>query len=177
VDDDFWSEGVLDDANRVATILGIEIDERDAIQKRPKIWYSGFSSQGDGACFEGVFTYKPDAIERIKEYAPQDEKLCAIADGLEATCRVVKYPFLVKITHSDRYNHERTMNFDFRMEDDDTLDDETEEAIKGLLRDFAKWIYKSLEAAYNATQTDEYIDDAIVANEYEFLIDGLRHTL
>ena len=42
-----WHEFVIDGAKEVGALLGIEIDN---------IWFSGFSSQGDGACFTGSYS-------------------------------------------------------------------------------------------------------------------------
>ena len=40
------------------------------------------------------------------------------------------------------------------------------------MRDFAQWIYDGLEAEYEYRQSDEVIDEAMIANEYEFTEDG-----
>jgi hypothetical protein len=40
----FWSECTIDDAKEIGKLLGMDIDN---------IYFSGFWSQGDGACFEG----------------------------------------------------------------------------------------------------------------------------
>jgi hypothetical protein len=183
--DNFYAEDVLEDADQIAEILGIEIDRRqvprhdDKFNERPKIWYSGFSSQGDGACFEGVYRYKPDAVAKIQKYAPQDKELHRIAVYLESTYKEMKSSFSVKVTHSGRYYHERMMDFDVFPDDEEDTEtvDSLHESIAEVLRDFAKWIYRSLEASYDATQTDEYIDEVITINEYKFLVDGSRRTI
>lgn len=48
----------------------------------PKIWFSGFSSQGDGACFEGTYTGTGNALASIKGHAPEDaEAFTVSSDG------------------------------------------------------------------------------------------------
>ena len=66
VDYDQWHDGIIEDAKECGKILGIDID---------KIYFSGFSSQGDGACFEGNYSYRKNAVNDIKAYAPKDEVL------------------------------------------------------------------------------------------------------
>ena len=40
-----WWDFVFEDATEIGKLMGIDIDQ---------IYFSGFASQGDGACFEGV---------------------------------------------------------------------------------------------------------------------------
>ena len=44
----------------------------------------------------------------------------------------------------------------------------TEDDIRQALRNFADWIYDQLEKEYEYRMADEQVDDAILANEYEF---------
>ena len=43
VDYENWADDTIEQIKRIGSYLGIEIDQ---------VLYSGFSSQGDGACFE-----------------------------------------------------------------------------------------------------------------------------
>ena len=43
-----------------------------------------------------------------------------------------------------------------------------------LLRDFMNWIYQQLENEHDYLLSDEYVDDTIRANEYEFTENGKR---
>jgi len=59
-----WWDSTYEDAEQVAEVLGIDIKQR-AIPTHggrtidePAIYFSGFCSQGDGACFEGSYRYK-----------------------------------------------------------------------------------------------------------------------
>ena len=60
-------------------------------RQKPCIWFSGFWSQGDGACFEGRYAYAPRASLRIRDYAPRDTELHRIADALQALQRLNFY--------------------------------------------------------------------------------------
>ena len=55
--DDDWHDAVFEDFERVCEILGVELATRSVClygggpRQKPCIWFSGFSSQGDGACY------------------------------------------------------------------------------------------------------------------------------
>src|SRR5574343_1879008 len=72
-DDTFWSECIIDDAKTIGKLIGIDIDN---------IYFSGFSSQGDGACFEGYYTYNKHSVKLLKDYAPIDKELHKIVESL-----------------------------------------------------------------------------------------------
>ena len=83
--DDWW-DAVYEDFERICDILGVRLMGGGTRQK-PCIWFSGFWSQGDGACFEGYFSHAKGAAARIRNYAPQDPTLHGIADRLLAVQR------------------------------------------------------------------------------------------
>ena len=70
-DDNEYSEFVIDDAKEVAALMGWEID---------KVYYSGFWSQGDGACFEGIMRYNKGCAKLVKAYT-NDAELNRIAEA------------------------------------------------------------------------------------------------
>src|SRR5262245_18552460 len=68
---DRWDDATFDDFREIGTTLGIEVEN---------IYLSGFSCQGDGACFTGRYAWTPDGSEQLRQYAPTDEQLHRIAD-------------------------------------------------------------------------------------------------
>lgn len=73
--DDFsyYAKAVIEDAKEIGKIMGIEIEE---------VYYSGFSSQGDGASFKGHWAYEKGSVKAIKSHATTDTELHRIAaDG------------------------------------------------------------------------------------------------
>jgi len=157
-----WYDFVYDDAITIGKLMGIKID---------RIYFSGFSSQGDGACFEGEYFYNAGSVKAIKDYAPQDETLHRIAKDLQNIQRKTFYHLYAYVKHSGHYYHENCTNIDVR-NDVQELTDEQEQGIKDCLRDFMRWIYKQLESEYDYLQSDEQIRETIQANEYEFTEDG-----
>ena len=81
---DWWTstyESFVEDCRAI----GIEVDPE-------RIHFSGFWSQGDGACFEGHYRHAKGAAPHIHAYAPQDTELHRIADSLPIVCRIFPYP-------------------------------------------------------------------------------------
>lgn len=172
--DEFW-DSVYEDADRVARILGIALKVKHKNNPKapdvPTIWFTGFSSQGDGASFEGYYSYSLDVVKRLAEYAPKDMDLLAIAKTLEQAQEKHGNQVTARIEQSGRYCHEMTMRIEVFVGDDDA-DSETEETIKEAMRDFARWIYKQLEKEHEYLNSNETVDDNIRANEYKFLENG-----
>lgn len=177
-DDDFH-EFVYEDAATIGELMGLDIRQRRVntiggnIRYEPDIFYSGFWSQGDGACFQGRWEYKPDALQKVKEHAPLDEKLHNIAADLADPKLSGLY---ANIVHRGNYYHEYMMDIDVSADCDTAFEvsSEIEEHVKEALRDFARWIYKMLEAEYYYQNSNEVVDENIIANEYEFTEDGHR---
>jgi hypothetical protein len=164
-----WWNFVYDDADQIAKILGIEIDRRG--KHTPAIYFSGFWGQGDGACFEGSYSYAKGAHKRIREYAPLDDELHRIADNLLAIQRKHFYQLSARITHTGRYYHEHSTSIHV-FHGSDWIDADTAEDLADILRDFMRWIYCRLEAEYDFLMSDEQVEESIRANEYLFDEDG-----
>lgn len=167
-----WYEFVYDDFERVCAILGVDLKTRtvglmgDGTRRKPCIWFSGFWSQGDGACFEGHYRHAKGAPGKIRDYAPKDAALHRIADTLQAIQRRNFYQLHAGIAHRDRYYHEYTMAIAVER-DSPTWQDMTanaEEAITEALRDLARWLYRQLEREYEYQTSDAVVDEAILAN-------------
>jgi hypothetical protein len=172
-----------DDAVQCGAILGIEIASRNQkciltgakprewIDRSPAIYYSGFWSQGDGACFEGSYRYAKGAAKKIREHAPQDSELHRIADELQELQRKNFYKITASTKHRGHYYHSGCMSVDVDGCDSD-CDSEHYAAIVQLMRDFADWIYSQLEKEWEWTNADEQVDESIRCNEYEFTEEG-----
>lgn len=171
-EDSFWSEYVIEDADTIAELFGLDLHTRVLKTKPAQIYWSGFSSQGDGACFEGRYSYKKGSSKAVKEHAPLDTALHAIVDGLTAIQKRYLYKAGLDVSHRDNYCHSGTMRFEDIGERE--LNAEDFDAMRELLRDFADWIYKNLEREWDYMNADEQVDESIMANEYEFTEEGAR---
>src|ERR1700733_8204701 len=102
IHDDWW-DSVYDDFEQICPILGVTLATTTVrlmgggTRQKPRISFSGFWSQGDGACFEGRYAYAPRASRRIREYAPQDTELHRIADALQALQKLNFYQLTAAI--------------------------------------------------------------------------------
>lgn len=164
-----WWDCTYDDAIQCAAILGIRID---------KIYFSGFSSQGDGACFEGTYEYAKGSAKAIRAHAPQDCDLGSIADRLQELQRSWFYGLSASVRQRGHYMHELCTAIDV-YDDRETCNwsrdmTEAEQDLKDLLREFMQWIYSQLEKEYEYLMSDESVDEMIDCNEYEFNEDGSR---
>lgn len=167
---DEWWDGVYDDADHCAELLGIDIAKHG---KAPVIYFSGFWSQGDGACFEGSYAYKKGATKSIREYASNDAELHRIADALQKVQARHFYKLTATMVHRGHYNHSGCMSVDVEHADDRYRDiGDAEDDIRQLMRDFADWIYKQLENEYDYQNADAQVDENIRCNEYEFTEEG-----
>lgn len=186
-----WWDSVYEDAIRMAEIIGIEIDYRHHSPNRPgakgykepKIWFSGFSCQGDGACWEGSYRYAAGALKKLEEEAPafyKDEagarqpipsnvELHRIAKALQDVQRRHFYKLEARSTHRGHYNHSGCMSIEVAHTEDLYRDlGDAEDEVKEALRDFADWVYRRLEEEYSWLTSDEQVDESIRSNEYTF---------
>lgn len=179
---DDWYEFVFDDFERICELLGVVLATRPVrlhgggTRQKPCIWFSGFASQGDGACFEGSYSYRKGASRAIRAYAPRDVRLAAIADQLQQIQRRNLYALEARLTHRGRYYHEHSMEISVERNSDrfqpPTAD--AEDGVSEALRDLARWLYRQLEQEYDHQMSNEVVDEGIIANWYTFTEAGSR---
>lgn len=164
----FDGEATIEDAKQAFNPAGFSIE---------RVCWSGFSSQGDGACFEGSWRAKDVAPGGVAEYAPIDAELHRIAAGIEAIA--AKFPFAsFTVKNCGHHSHEYCTEFDVSIcnEDGDEIETpEREQAEKNLIelaRDAMRWTYRQLEKEYDWTMADEQVRESIEANGYEYTEDG-----
>jgi hypothetical protein len=161
----FWgADWVIDYFKEVAAIIGINVTN---------IYYSGFYSQGDGACFEGYYYYKKGSLKAIKSHAPLDTELHEIVSRLCNIQRKSFYELEANIKHRGHYYHELCTDIDVYHTSDYFISSDTEQDIKDALRSLMQWLYSELEKAYAYETSDEAIAETIESNEYEFTQDGI----
>lgn len=146
---EYWSENVIDDVKEIGAIIGFDIDN---------VYFSGFWSQGDGASFTGNLHYAKGASKRIREYAPQDTELHAIADRWTALQKANFYAISGRVTQNGHYSHSGCTSFEFEdarycygWTNGGFDEDEAEQ----IARDFMDWIYARLEKEYEFAQAWE----------------------
>lgn len=188
-----WWDCLYEDFGERAQELGIDLGQKPVLMMNgktrydPEIYFSGFYHQGSGSSFSG--TWRADAmnINKLKADCPTDKELHRIADSLaecaredgEATATIsAKRDHWIEVIVEDGHT---------LMEQWEALDpasaeytqiaqgcQDREDAITEALRDFNHWMYRCLEQEYDWLNSDEQVEDAIMANAYEFTEDGQR---
>jgi hypothetical protein len=158
--DGFWHGCIIDDAKEVGKILGFDIED---------IYFSGFSSQGDGASWAGGYEYAKGAPDKVASYTGNDAELIRIAHGLQDIQRRHFYKLRASVSRAGYYCHSHTMRADV---EDCTDPSDAEKDLLELFRDFADWIYKNLREEYDFMTSDPVIEEAFDANGVAFDADG-----
>jgi hypothetical protein len=178
--DDWW-DAVYEDAGRIFDILGIDSRKpvklmNGSTRHDPAIWFTGFGSQGDGACFTGTYAYKAGSVRAIKRYAPEDAELQRIASELMQVQRSHGYKVTATLEHRDNYYHENSVSIDVDWPNESYVGQSSDaETVRELLRDLMRWIYRALEKEHEYLTSDESVAESIIANEYEFEEDGSHY--
>ena len=164
-----WSGLVISDIKECAMDIGIDIE---------KVYFSGFYSQGDGACFEGHI--KPVNNKTNDLICPwYCKELQIIGANLASMQEKYGNALYISVRHSGYYCHEYSCTIDIQSDYypndvDDVLDitGDDEAIIIEVLREFMRWIYKCLESEYEYQTSDSVIGETLIANDYDFNVDG-----
>jgi hypothetical protein len=180
--DDDWYWAVCSDFEQICDILGISLATvpvrlfGGGTRRKPCMWFSGFASQGDGASFEGDYSYARGSACAIRGYAPKDKELHRIADALRAIQWSNFFQLSARVTHRGRYYHEHSMEIGVERDSPfyQPMTANAEDEISEALRDLARWLYGKLEDEHDYLTSDEVVDAAITANGYSFTENGER---
>jgi hypothetical protein len=177
-----WYDAVYEDFQHIAEILGIRLKTRTTrlvggrTREDPCIWFSGFWSQGDGAAWEGVYSYRKSAAAELRAYAPKDKTLHRIAETLQAAQRQNFYQLRADVKHCGNYYHAFTMVVSVSRDSAAAVEviGDAESIVTDALRDLASWLYRQLEQEYDYLTSDEAVDETLIANGYTFTEKGRR---
>lgn len=172
---DNWYDSIYESFRDDMLLHGIKVDE---------IHFSGFWSQGDGACFEGS-VYDWEVF------------LQSIGYNNPALIQLATDNWRTTVAHRGYYYHENCTSFNHDWVDpsmhfaDDFIDfysrylpddvrgmvwlsmlktvdyDKLMEAVEDAFRDHMRTLYRTLEAEYEYLTSDEAVWEAIVANELD----------
>lgn len=165
-----WWDCLVEDWKNLADLIGIEID---------KIYFSGFCSQGDGACFEGAYSYRQGwrkALKRELGDCPLRDELESYGERLQALQKPYFYGVSASVKHSGFYMHSGCTSISVDPGEHPTgyWDDITdlEDDVTQVLREFMDEIYQALEREFDYLNADNQVEEAIAANEWEFTENG-----
>lgn len=186
VDFDWW-DSVYDDFKMICDTVGIDVDLK-------KTYFSGFSSQGDGATFtasvdllkliDGINNKKylehaPNIHDEVRSFTPSP---CTIDARVLDLIKREWIDVTVSVNARDRsyssehefnsnYTHNECVNYD-RIEKQLT---DLESWIDDVVSEFDNLLYRLLEKEYEYRTSDEAVKEGIIANEYEFTKDGKQY--
>lgn len=171
-DQDWW-EFVYEDAQRMFELLGFETDAG-------RMHFTGFWSQGDGACFTGAWAACRVRFDALKQEAPEDKELHEIGEELmqiaakymDANLQPSAWATLQR-NYQSRGCHESSVAIELYADDLDTDPDEQDaKDFTDTCRRLMRWFYRQLEQEYEYQTSKEVIRERIEDNEYRFSEDG-----
>lgn len=195
-----WWDSVYAEADEIASAIGIEIGQKraetygGAIVTEPRIWFDGFYSQGDGACFEGDWSparYPLSALNAVIDLAPQDTQLHEIAFSfahMSERCNALIPDASAHIEHSGHGHHSGCTRIDVELPTSPNVDEENElqlmvwnalvekhglvyesfeKELTTALRAFMDWIYRRLEEEHDYLTCDETADAALADLKFD----------
>lgn len=164
-----WYDCIFDDWKAGLLLIGIDVDN---------IYFSGFCSQGDGACFTGNYSYRKAWRKAVNaEFGGSLAALLLTAgDELQAIQKPFFYGVSATITHGYRYNHSNSVTFNVNFEDHNggywsdvsDCEDDIKSVIRGLMDD----LYIALGSEYDHLTSDETIDEHLTERDLMFLLSG-----
>lgn len=156
-----WDEYTINDFKTILELIGYyDIT----------CYFSGFHSQGDGACFIARFSRNKRCLKKVKSYCPKEEKILNIVEQIQSEIQLhEKY----EIKHSGRYYHEYCTNVYYL--GDSEKAEQLDERFLELSRQLMRILYKKLNDEYDYLNSSEAITEFIKANDYEFTEDGTLH--
>ena len=162
-----WSEFLLEDFTEMIERCGFS---------DVHIGFSGFGSQGDGAYFTGTYNNSGISREKLLDYCPADEEFIDFYDSLSLILAEWSQAGF-KLCHKGNYSHECGAYIDYVECFDElgnTVDYEgyIESKILAACREIMTIMYSRFEATYYELQSESEIYETLLANEYEFTIDG-----
>lgn len=161
-----WYECVLDEWTE-------RLEEYGFI--KPKIYFSGFGSQGDGACFDAGIDVKQ--IEGKFALSLPERLIPPFSRHRHAFENFLAESELRIITTNFRYSHENCRSIDY------STARSHGKYFLPFLEAFAEWleaerkslaqqIYRALEKEFDYLTSDEAVKETIEANDYEFTTTG-----
>jgi len=157
-----------------AGYLGWTIDPRKQGKHELAIYWSGFSSQGDGLHFVGKWNANNVDATKLKEAAPKDQELHRLADTFARLAHDYRFGVGNLEERHSRYSHEFAVHPVLWVEHEEEPNDNDQEGFRDAARSLMRWMYRSLEESYEASQEDSNVAEVIRINEYEFTEAGIR---
>ncbi len=142
-----------------------------------KIYYRGFSSQGDGAMFQANLNIacmpSPDNFKVVLESYPDFKDLEYYVKELW-NIKNTKGLYSIVIKHQGHYYHHNSKTIEYNPEENNSpIDyDKLEKDFNAFYVNLCHDIYKELNEDYSHQMSDEYIIELMENNNYHFYQNG-----
>ena len=145
-----WYEDTFDTIRAAGELLGLEIGQ---------IYFDAYSY----CIFDASYEYVRGAVKAVRKEFSWADDLCKVAKDLQALQKRHFYSLSCAVREGRSMNYYRCFRFgeDYECED-----------LGDILDDFAHWARSTLRGEYKYLTSDEAVQEAIEANEYEFTEDG-----
>lgn len=176
VDSQWWHEHIVEHWEERLNKIGFY---------NPKVYFSGFYSQGDGACFSAGIEITVDLFEQFVKQLHDKELLKMISkhknwffDFLTENCNFN----IEKTDLANRYSHKKTRYIAGHIENDTIKSGYLEQCfdqflafIEDVRLEMCQEIYSELQQEYKDLTSDAAIIETIDGNEYQFAANGRIH--
>ncbi len=173
-------EFTIDDFVTIAGLMGVEVATRahktmgGTMRNFPEVFYNLGYSQSDYAAFEATYRYAKGGAAKVRQHAPQDEKLHAIALALQSAQAKAGYRATASIGENRGGLTVEVEEAPFEREAYDKWRENVEEPIKEAMRDLASWLYQRIREEHEYLTSDEQVAEAMESNGYTFRENGER---
>lgn len=171
--DHSWWRFTVEDIATIGGLMGLSV-ALAANQRSKEFYFSGFYCQGSHAYWGGYMRLNDmaGAIQKVKDCAPQDEKIHAIAARCEKL-RADAPPGLRDFIVNSRRDH-TSVNGDFSdiAEKDIKVARVLEEEAQSIADAFSEWGLARLQKEYEYLQSDEALISTFESNDCWFTLDG-----
>lgn len=172
-----WWACCYDTIETLGNLLGISFDTKSvplmngSTRQDPRIYFT--LDHGGGVSINGHYSYRKGSVEAVRQEFGDTEPV-RIAQALQKAQARGFYKFTANLRGTGR-------DEDTRIEvDHENMGYEigplhrAAEDIRDTLGDFVHWAYKLLDGEWEYINSDEYVDENIRINEYEFDEEGNR---
>ena len=160
-------ESTVSDFVTVVGLMGFEVSGRSWTNSyghdgtTPDVHWSGLYTQGVGVYFYGTYAYAKGARKAVREYAPQDVKLHAIVDELQALQRPHFYRLTAKLRRGYRDGSVAEVYTTDADGYDADVSDETERAFKDVVYALEQWLFWRLRDQDEHLTSEENVAEAM----------------
>jgi hypothetical protein len=161
-----WYDFTIEQATEMMEFLGFS---------NVKISFSGFRSQGDGACFTGEYRYNPEWEKEFGDSGYIDKEFMGYGQELHDVQAKFAFDLCTTVANNgSRYCHENSVSVSTFLNETPyvDIDIDAESSMEAICKDIMREIYRRLGEEYDYLVSNDTIIETIEASGYEFTEQG-----